>query len=482
MFENMKVDQLSKQLYHDRADKRVSAVQSLWKINTPPAIEVLKGSLRNPNKDVRLAAAECLGYERAVKTLMDLYSNTYSSENDGIFRYGLIETIGCLRCAGAVEALTIALFDPADTVRDEAVKALKAWGESKLLEAVLEGKEIKDKIEHLVHMYDPRAVDIAVKLLENNNCDLREAAAQSLSQLKDMRTAEPFAKVLGDKSDVVRDMAAKALVELGAFDQLCRVLERPVHNGWDLEARRLATNALGRLGDPRAVNPLLKALEDYSIIIKAEAADALGNLGDLRAVEPLMEALEDSERIVRRAAAKALGVLNDERAIDKLIEAYSKESCEREEIICSLIRFKNPRCINTLIEALDDTNHEIVRKAAAALVEMRDPGIAEKVFTALNAKYCECVGVVRVLGELRYKPAFALIAEKIEHKLHRSWEMRKEAAIALIKIAQEYKDSTLLTPEIMERITAPHTDYVDAKGESSDCTIYHIDKGIGITP
>jgi HEAT repeat protein len=69
MFENMKIDQLSKQLYHDRADKRVSAVQSLWKINTPPAIEVLKVSLRNPNKDVRLAAAECLGYERAVKTL-----------------------------------------------------------------------------------------------------------------------------------------------------------------------------------------------------------------------------------------------------------------------------------------------------------------------------------------------------------------------------------------------------------------------------
>jgi HEAT repeat protein len=476
MFDNMKVDQLRKQLYHDRADKRVSAVQSLCKINTPPATEVLEEALRNPNKDVRLAAAECMGYETAVNTLMIVYS-TLTTEYGGVARYGLIETIGCLRCAGAVEALTIALFDPADIVRDEAAKALKAWGESKLLEAVREGKEIKDKIEHLIHIDDPRAFDIAVKLLENISPDVRGAAAQTLSQLKDMRTAEPFAKALGEKSHMVRDAAAEALVELGACDQLCRALEHP-----DDKVRQLAANALGRLGDPRAVNPLLKALKDYNLIVRAEAAYALGNLGDLRATEPLTEALEDRDQIVRRAAAKALGVLNDERAIDKLIEAYSKESYEREEIICSLIRFKNPRCIDTLIEALDDTNHEIVRKAEAALVEMRDPGIAEKLFTALNAKYCECVGVVRVLGEIRYKPAFALIAEKIEHKLHRSWEMRKEAALALIKIAEGNKDSTLLTPEIIERITAPHTDNVGSTSESSDCSIYHIDKGIGIIP
>ena len=49
------------------------------------------------------------------------------------------------------------------------------------------------------------------------------------------------------------------------------------------------------------------------------AAEALGQLGDKRAVEPLIAALQDDVENVRQAAAEALGQLGDERAVEPLI-------------------------------------------------------------------------------------------------------------------------------------------------------------------
>ena len=74
----------------------------------------------------------------------------------------------------------------------------------------------------------------------------------------------------------------------------------------DKEVRRGAAEALGKLGDTRAVEPLIEALGDGSEYVRNSAAGALGKLGDTRAVEPLIEALEDEYGKIRRAAAEAL--------------------------------------------------------------------------------------------------------------------------------------------------------------------------------
>tara|TARA_B000000460_G_C21378590_1_gene332805 strand:+ start:406 stop:630 length:225 start_codon:yes stop_codon:yes gene_type:complete len=50
--------------------------------------------------------------------------------------------------------------------------------------------------------------------------------------------------------------------------------------------------------------------------VRLHAAEALGKIGDERAVEPLIEALNDEEGHVRRGAAVALGRLGYERAVE----------------------------------------------------------------------------------------------------------------------------------------------------------------------
>ncbi len=83
-----------------------------------------------------------------------------------------------------------------------------------------------------------------------------------------------------------------------------------------------ALNVLIKIGEP-AVPALIKALQDQSnpFTRRWEAAKALGAIKDEGAVEPLINAMSDESEVVRRVTAEALGRLGDKRAIPVLKEA-----------------------------------------------------------------------------------------------------------------------------------------------------------------
>lgn len=72
-------------------------------------------------------------------------------------------------------------------------------------------------------------------------------------------------------------------------------------NHRDINVRRQAAAALGRLGDLRAVEPLISILTDTSIVHEADSlflqgdvAKALGEIGDERAVKALESSMDKS--------------------------------------------------------------------------------------------------------------------------------------------------------------------------------------------
>jgi len=82
------------------------------------------------------------------------------------------------------------------------------------------------------------------------------------------------------------------------------------------DVRKDAVVALGESGDPRAVDPLIDALNDW--VVREVAARALGKIGDPKAVDPLIETLP-SGGMASYEAIKALGDISDPRAVDTLI-------------------------------------------------------------------------------------------------------------------------------------------------------------------
>ena len=103
------------------------------------------------------------------------------------------------------------------------------------------------------------------------------------------------------------------------FNQLLAELENPKDTFGDpvsgMDAiRRLddVIDELVEIGDPRAVEPLIKAAEKRAAFTSCSAITALGELGDKRAVKTLVKALRDDGEDVRYAAKKALEKLGHE--------------------------------------------------------------------------------------------------------------------------------------------------------------------------
>jgi hypothetical protein len=90
-------------------------------------------------------------------------------------------------------------------------------------------------------------------------------------------------------------------------EQLAAIITRSSSNE---KAKLSAIAALARLGDRRAVKPLVAALEDSSATVRALAAAALGKLGQKAALTALRQAAADPNETVRARVADAIAAIS----------------------------------------------------------------------------------------------------------------------------------------------------------------------------
>lgn len=119
--------------------------------------------------------------------------------------------------------------------------------------------------------------------------DHRAMAAKFLGELGAVEATEPLLRLLDAADPHARSSAAIALGRLGAAEALPRLHEIALR---DEEAfvRSWAISALGEIGDPDGVDLLLPLLSDPSWRVRGATARVLGRLGDPRALEPLRSA------------------------------------------------------------------------------------------------------------------------------------------------------------------------------------------------
>jgi HEAT repeat protein len=132
--------------------------------------------------------------------------------------------------------------------------------------------------------------------------------------------------------------------------------------------RRGAAKALGEIGEARAVEPLIEALEDKQILVRIEAAKALGKIGDTRAVEPLIKALKN----VPEPAAESLGQIGDPRAVEPLIGFLRHAPPKvRMTVAEALGEIGDARALGPLTQALEDEKRHVREAAGDALEKIK---------------------------------------------------------------------------------------------------------------
>jgi HEAT repeat protein len=162
---------------------------------------------------------------------------------------------------------------------------------------------------------------------------------------------------------------------------LCKALEY----GKDTGVPTSAAQALGKIGDPRAVEPLSAALNHTYEGVRWEAASALGKLGDSRAVEALIAALGDSDSDVRSEVVWVLSQIGGVRAVDSIVAALNDtDRGVRQSAAGVLGGIGGPRAVDPLVTALNDTDSGVRKMAAGALGEIGGPRAVEPLIAALN--------------------------------------------------------------------------------------------------
>jgi HEAT repeat protein len=179
-------------------------------------------------------------------------------------------------------------------------------------------------------------------------------------------------------------------------------------NDWDgtWSIRADAAKALGKIGDVRAVEPLIQAMKrNGHIRARSSAAYALDELGfqpkndeekayylmasnswgDLvnvgePAVKPLIETLESiHENTTQWGVAKALGEIGDSMAVQPLTQILMKESRKGEmgeeilqkRAVEALGKIGDARAVEPLTQALKNVYPDVRQEAAKALEKIQ---------------------------------------------------------------------------------------------------------------
>jgi HEAT repeat protein len=205
----------------------------------------------------------------------------------------------------------------------------------------------------------------------------------NVEKMKAKRDVEGLIKALGYRKDKgVCKAAAGALVEIGtpAVAPLVAALkDSDTHVQWQ------AARALGQIGDARAIEPLIAALEDVEIdwTVCRTAAEALGQVGDARAVKPLIAVLE-RDFYAPEAEKDALGHIGDSYVRGVLSNVLTDSRCERGKTLAGALVKIGTRNVEPLIVALKDCAWTGRRVVAEALGQVGDARAVEPLIAALT--------------------------------------------------------------------------------------------------
>jgi HEAT repeat protein len=159
----------------------------------------------------------------------------------------------------------------------------------------------KSACEALERMRHANAVEPLIPLLGDGDAGVREAAASALKVLGHASLAEAVLGALSGQPDAREQL--RQWIAGGDLRPVIPVVARLADE--DREMREAASAVFAAAGGP-AVEPLIPYLDDSRWAVRREVVRTLGRIGDPRAVKPLILRLADADPDVRQEAGRVL--------------------------------------------------------------------------------------------------------------------------------------------------------------------------------
>jgi HEAT repeat protein len=291
--------------------------------------------------------------------------------------------------------------------------------------------------------------------VSQNDPDWRERrlAIVDLSYEGDEGVGSALLGRLTDPVSEVRHAAILALTRLGVKDMIPELLKPKLLGSPETQIRWAVASALGKLGDHRIMDSLIRLAEDDEWLVRNEAraglkekvreileagdgslsrylvrmlsvddpeivemaVEGLRNLGDA-CCPVLLESLESVRDAVRRHTARTLGLIGDDRAVDALTQVLASDPDPgvRAEAATALGLIGEARALRPLISAMADRDDEARKRVIDAVVRYGEVA-TEPVMVALeygNTKQ-ERIAAIAALGSIGDPKAVPVLIEHL---------------------------------------------------------------------
>ena len=342
------VDALVKALNDEDTNVRYHAVEALGKLRAVDAVDAIVEIAESRDFFVAFAALDALtkiGDARVAPRIVPLLK-------DDLLREPTVNLLGQLGDESAVGPLTALLNTP--TAPADLIANALATLSDRYEAQYREGRYIAELTSREI---SPTGVQNLLDAMESPANENLRSIALVLGWLKGAGVDRALTRLMGRVD--LRDEIIEALVRHGSarLDLLISQLTAE-----DLEVRRSAVVALGRLGDSRATLGLVNTLNDEALAI--DAAHALAQIGDPKAVDGLLNLIGSDDASVRQAAVSALNSVIPPSMSGRIIPLlHDPDPNVRESAVKIAGYFGYPEAAGALVELSRDEN-ERVRCAA----------------------------------------------------------------------------------------------------------------------
>lgn len=262
-----------------------------------------------------------------------------------------------------------------------------------------------------------------------------------------MKVSVKRLKTVIEKSD---DLSARreALIELGyeKDPEIYPVLINQLNDD-SSSIQHAAVIALGRLGNPQAIEEIVKPkiLNSSVVNIRWAAVGALGRLGDFHIIESLVKAVEDPEWIVRNQAVteikekiREINQIQDVRHIRILIRLLAIENDEIVDLAIEGLSVLGKDHVNLLLEALDNPSYLVRMHAAKTLGLMKAIEAEQSLLDLLqDISWQVRKSAAEALGEMRSRNGLEALVHCLADNVEKVQRQAVKSLVGFGKMATE---------------------------------------------
>jgi HEAT repeat protein len=303
---------------------------------------------------------------------------------------------------------------------------LEGTAVERALTRLLGQQEARSEVVEALVRHGSRVTDLLIEQLGSEDLEIRKSAVVALGRIGDARAAPSLIEVLGEDEELFIP-AADALAKIGDPSAFDALLA--LVGDQNAGVRQAAVGALNSLGSPSMPARVLPLLKDADPNVRESAVKVAGYFGYPECADLLLERCRDEDERVRRAAVEHLPFLEDERATPALMSALRHETPKvRAAAAGAMALAEGSKVSSCLMEALGDEDSWVRYFAARSLGRRKVVESTEALATLARDDKANHVRIaaVEALGHIGGETAVGAIAPLL-----------KSADADLVRVAAE---------------------------------------------